>query len=195
MGEEVNNKMWGESPTERIIIMTKVEHKVSNEEKEELFKGGGVLIDHFYEMTVMVRPECPRTEREKHPNEYTLFFPANMAIVSKGKFRRMTEILEDDLNHAVHDEDSDEDDLSNIFRIEFEERNFSGRVRKEDVGNSEQVPVPFVVPKVALSAKLENLHKDLFKIFTQVGVKALTDDFGRSPILDADYHVSDFDYE
>lgn len=175
--------------------MTKVERKVSNEEKEELFKGGGVLIDHFYEMTVMVRPECPRTERENHPNEYTLFFPANMGMVSKGEFRRMTEILEDDLNHAVHDEDSDEDDLSNIFRIEFEERNFSGRVHKEDAVEGEQVPVPFVVPKAALDAKLESLHKDLFEIFTQVGVKALTDNFNRHAILDADYRLSDFDYE
>lgn len=175
--------------------MANVGRKVSNEEKEELFNGGGVLIDHFYEMTVVVRPECPRTEREKHPNEYTLFFPANMGMVSKGEFRRMTEILEDDLNHAVHDEDSDEDDLSNIFRIKFEECNFSGRVRKEDTVEEEQVPVPFVVPKTALDAKLENLHKDLFKIFVQVGVKVLTDDFGRSPILDTDYHVSDFDYE
>lgn len=172
----------------------KSEYKqVSKEEKEALFKDGAVLSDSFYEVNVMVRPECPRDEKEKHPNEYGLFFPCGMALVSSDEFKRMTQILEDDLNHAVRDEDSD-DDISNIFRISFKERQFCGKVDRKDVEAGKPVCPPFILPKSSLNTTLEELHKDLFSIFKDIGVKALTDDFDRKPMVDEDYEPSDFNY-
>lgn len=173
----------------------KSEHEpVSKEEKEAMFKEGAVMADAFYEITVMVRPECPRNEKEKHPNEYGMFFPYGMALVNSDEFERMTQILEDDLNHAVRDEDSD-DDTSNIFRISFKERQFCGKVSREDVEDGKPVCPPFVLPKSCLNTTLKELHIDMFSIFKDMGVKALADDFDREPMVDEDYEPTNFNYE